>query len=312
MAVPGPDRLFSAAHEAAPADRGALPTVFGDVMRSLERLPGQHVLCSLDAGWSSLLLRRYSEPAHAGAFETAPIPCQTLVLVKSGGTAIESFSDGYWRKTAYVPGDLGMTPPGETARLRWRGHERHETLQLFLPTPFLDRAAAELRPMKPVLRLNSLSRREPWASTAILAIEQGLMAGYPAIYAESAAHFLALHLLCSSPGRDDGPSSDEVQMRRAEDYMRARLAEPITLADIAAAIGCSSFQLIRLTKRIRGQTPMRLLATVRMEAAERLVREGRLSARQIALDCGYTNPSHFATAFRRQFGVSPRQFRSRA
>ena len=42
-------------------------------------------------------------------------------LVTGGSTLIESFRTGRWWSAAHVPGCVGLTAPGERARLRWRG-----------------------------------------------------------------------------------------------------------------------------------------------------------------------------------------------
>jgi AraC family transcriptional regulator len=46
-----------------------------------------------------------------------------------------------------------------------------------------------------------------------------------------------------------------------------------------------------------------------MAEARRLLRETDASIIRIALDLGYSSPSHFAQVFRRQVGVSPRDYR---
>ncbi len=46
-----------------------------------------------------------------------------------------------------------------------------------------------------------------------------------------------------------------------------------------------------------------------MAEARRLLRETDASIIQIALDLGYSSPSHFAQVFRRAVGVSPRHYR---
>jgi AraC-like DNA-binding protein len=46
-----------------------------------------------------------------------------------------------------------------------------------------------------------------------------------------------------------------------------------------------------------------------LDAARRLLREGRYNVTEVALRVGYTNPSKFAAAFKAQFGVSPSQVR---
>lgn len=42
-----------------------------------------------------------------------------------------------------------------------------------------------------------------------------------------------------------------------------------------------------------------------MEEARRLLLERHLNVTEVAMRVGYTNPSKFAAAFRKQFGVSP-------
>jgi AraC family transcriptional regulator len=272
-------------------------------------LPGRLTLCSREAGWSALLLRRYREPACADHFETVAVPAQSLILVKAGATTIQSLAGGRWRTARYAAGDLGMTPSGETARLRWEGRQQHETVQLHLPDEWLERAAAELGRPGRGSGLNALSARDGLIAEAMLAIERGAEAGYAALYAESAAHFLALHLTGTSAEQDRVQHGDATKMRRLEEYWRAHLADPVSLSDMAGLLGCGTFQLIRLTKRTRGDTPMRLLTNMRLDAAERLLRDESMTERQVALACGYANPAHFANAFRRRFGATPKRFR---
>jgi AraC family transcriptional regulator len=286
----------------------AFHSFLGDAGHRLACLPGRLTLCSREAGWQSLLLRRYVEPVCADRFETVAIPAQSLILVKAGATTIESFAGGRWRAARYAAGDLGMTPSGEIACLRWEGRQQHETVQLFLPDAWLERAAAELGRSGRGPGLNVLSVRDGLVAEAMLAIEQGAEAGYPALFAESAAHFLALHLTGTSTEQDRVQHGDVVNMRKLEEYWRTHLADPISLADMAGLLGCGTFQLIRLTKRTRGDTPMRLLTNMRLDASERLLRDGGMTEQQVALACGYANPAHFATAFRRRFGMTPKRF----
>jgi AraC-like DNA-binding protein len=47
-----------------------------------------------------------------------------------------------------------------------------------------------------------------------------------------------------------------------------------------------------------------------MERARELLRHTDLSIINISLECGYGNPAHFATAFRRSVGMSPSDYRA--
>jgi AraC family transcriptional regulator len=46
-----------------------------------------------------------------------------------------------------------------------------------------------------------------------------------------------------------------------------------------------------------------------MEEARRLLRETKMNVVDVALEVGYTNPSHFAQLFRRETGLSPSDYR---
>jgi AraC family transcriptional regulator len=48
---------------------------------------------------------------------------------------------------------------------------------------------------------------------------------------------------------------------------------------------------------------------LRIEESKRLLRETKQSVVAVALDVGYSNPSHFAQLFRRETGLSPRDYR---
>ena len=81
------------------------------------------------------------------------------------------------------------------------------------------------------------------------------------------------------------------------------------MEDLAREAGVSRFHLLRLYKKLYGQTPLKRLTFLRMEEAKRLLKGRNETIPTIAARCGYENPSHFATAFRRVVGVTPRSYR---
>jgi len=48
-----------------------------------------------------------------------------------------------------------------------------------------------------------------------------------------------------------------------------------------------------------------------MEEAKRCLQQGQLSISEISSRCGYENPAHFASAFRRIAGVAPTAYRTK-
>lgn len=278
-----------------------------------QHLKAKRTACSLDASWHSLLLRAYDDPPRVEEFKTPAVPDHLIVLVTAGTCEIEARYAGRWRKTRYTPGHIGMTASGQEASLRWDGETAHSTLQLHLPAPTLQQVAQELCGRDPArLDLPSLlSTMDPVIENIMLSLARAMKAGAPDLYAESAAHFLAAHLLLHYGGLSEpGPAGpDDRRLKRADAYIRENLGTPLSLKDIARDAGISRFHLLRLFKQAYGETPFKRLARLRIEQAQALLSGSRRPVTEIAFLCGYENPAHFASAFRRQVGVSPNSYR---
>lgn len=88
----------------------------------------------------------------------------------------------------------------------------------------------------------------------------------------------------------------------------ARLAEPLSLEELAAEVGCSPFYLSRLFSQEFGMTIPRYLRHIRIERAVQLLATGRFNVTEAALEVGYSSISHFSKAFAAERGKTPRQF----
>lgn len=96
-------------------------------------------------------------------------------------------------------------------------------------------------------------------------------------------------------------------VKRAEAFMRAHAAMPLTIAEIAAAAGCGVRALQLAFQRFRGTTPMRALQQARLEQARtEMLRPDRTdSLARIAAGYGFSNPTRFARLFRSNYGLYP-------
>ncbi len=91
--------------------------------------------------------------------------------------------------------------------------------------------------------------------------------------------------------------------------MRARLGEPLSLADLAAAVAASPSVLARRFRAADGRTPMRALADLRADRAAALLADARLTVLEAGLAAGFRSPSAFVRAFRRRTGLDPAAWR---
>jgi len=58
-----------------------------------------------------------------------------------------------------------------------------------------------------------------------------------------------------------------------------------------------------------GDTPLCYVQAVQIEEAKRLLVDSGRSITEIALDCGFSDAQHFATAFHKNAGMTPSAFR---
>ena len=61
-------------------------------------------------------------------------------------------------------------------------------------------------------------------------------------------------------------------------------------------------------KEIVGESPQQFLVRKRVEAAEGLLADGTLSCTEIAYQCGFSNSAQFSAIFKREKGITPRQY----
>lgn len=94
---------------------------------------------------------------------------------------------------------------------------------------------------------------------------------------------------------------------RAAARLAAELRDPPSVRELAGQVGVSVSKLARTFKRVQGMTLSEYLLAARMRHAMALIRQERLPVTQVALEVGYEHAGNFSTAFRRHYGMSPRE-----
>jgi AraC family transcriptional regulator len=279
------------------------------------KLPGDMMFCSWRSGWRALLLRGYDEPTEVESLVTAPTTDHLLVLVTGGSCRIEGRYAGRWHQARYARGDIGMTAPGEEVQLRWHDGRALSTLQLHIPaTTFADVRCLDPESPKEVRLPHQLLRPDDTVERVVASLRRAADAGAPELYADSALHFLANHLLHFHTTRpeDQRAHREGRRMAAAEAMLRENIGRDVTLDALASTVGLSKFHLLRVFKATYGETPFQRLTRLRMEEARRLLGTTSTTILEISYLCGYENPTHFATAFRRTIGVSPSEYRAQS
>lgn len=85
---------------------------------------------------------------------------------------------------------------------------------------------------------------------------------------------------------------------------------PLTLQDVAAAVGRSPAHVTTSIKRATGRTVVEWIIDGRMAEARRMLLHSSEKVDEIAERVGYADPTHFIRMFRRAHGVTPARWRS--
>jgi AraC family transcriptional regulator len=99
------------------------------------------------------------------------------------------------------------------------------------------------------------------------------------------------------------------QERRCCEYLRAHLAEDVSLAELAGIANLSPFHFARMFKRTVGVPPHAYQRRLRAERAQELLLATDFSIGDIAAAVGYETPQAFARMFRAETGASPSDWR---
>ena len=96
-----------------------------------------------------------------------------------------------------------------------------------------------------------------------------------------------------------------------ERWILENLTEDLRIERLAERVGMSPRNFARIYRQERGRTPAKVVETLRIDAARRMLEETRHRIPDIALRCGFGDESAMRSAFTRQIGISPRDYRER-
>jgi len=97
---------------------------------------------------------------------------------------------------------------------------------------------------------------------------------------------------------------------QAKEYVDKNYHKSISLEEVAELIGISSYYLSKLFKDRFHVTFSDYLKNLRIEKAKEYLQDGTLAFKEIALTIGYKDPNYFSRAFKKETGMSPREYRN--
>lgn len=113
----------------------------------------------------------------------------------------------------------------------------------------------------------------------------------------------------SKPDAFHPADSLATKLNRLLEHLQTHYAEELSLDEAAEKLSVSKYHFTRVFRRYTGQTFNDYLTSLRIRAAEDLLKQGSIPVSEICALCGYASLSSFNRNFRKLKGCSPTEFR---
>ena len=255
---------------------------------------------------NALPMPAVSEPHLAWTFSG-----EARFQVRKGG--------GPWITHRIKKGSFFLTTGGPPYECRWKAMtpEPFLAMMTFVELPLLNRALVEVFGAdagKVHLRDES-AFTDPELNWLMEGVRTELMARRASVLrVQGLAQLIATHIVkkyaeIPRDAQSRSPSLPGFKLQQATAWIEDHLDADFDLDRLAAQVGLSKFHFHRLFKRATGVSPAKYQVNARMNEAQRRLRETRQSIIALALDLGYSSPSHFAQVFRRETRMTPSEYR---
>jgi len=156
----------------------------------------------------------------------------------------------------------------------------------------------------------------PRLGALVAAVHAEMMAEFPSgrLFLDSVEQAMAValirdHAIRHRPVQISRGGLGQARLRRVSELVDARLADELSLHEMAQAAGLSTAHFARMFRKSTGQTPHQFVLRQRLERAKAMLRAPDMRVLAVAVACGFKTQQHFAQVFRDVCGVSPTEYR---
>jgi AraC family transcriptional regulator len=157
---------------------------------------------------------------------------------------------------------------------------------------------------------------DPRLGALVAAVHAEMVAGFPSgrLFLDSVEQAMAVALIKDHAIRHrlvqiSRGGLGQARLRRVSELVDARLADELSLHEMAQAAGLSTAHFARMFRKSTGQTPHQFVLRQRLERAKAMLRAPDMRVLAVAVACGFKTQQHFAQVFRDVCGVSPTEYR---
>jgi AraC family transcriptional regulator len=214
-----------------------------------------------------------------------------------------------------TPGTVHVTEPAVPVHCLFRGP--YDVLHLHVPNNLIAECARDMMG-RPVLVLCSkgVPRKDMVVDSLARALLEADRVGgsLGQLYADCISIAIVARLLASANrlATCERPKAGELarwRLKRAIDYVEARLDKPVSLADVASSAGLTRMHFAAQFRAATGLRPHEYLLRRRIERAQEMLLGTGMSLMDVALSVGFQTQAHFTSVFKRYAGQPPRAWR---
>ena len=274
-------------------------------------LSSPRVRSSESLGWREIVVKQCYSPKGEYISPRSSSPMINLHL----GTPVpvERVCNGQSRTCVMTCGTIKIVA-AETENI-WRLRENADHMQVLLAPALLQQVAPDhvAHPIEFCDHLNLQDSRIEHICLALLT--EFLEGGHSGrIYVEGLATALGTYLLhahtttpCTLQEMTKAPSKP--LLRRITSLIEDRLADDLSLTELASEVGLSPSYFSSLFRKGTGLSPHHYIVQRRVEYAQHLLRSTELPINEIATIVGFYDQSHLVRQMRRVLGVTPTYIR---
>ena len=107
------------------------------------------------------------------------------------------------------------------------------------------------------------------------------------------------------------PENQIEAVKQMHEFLMAHVGEHYTIEELAEQFHLSPTVMKKCFKGVYGDSIYAYMKRYRLQVAEKLLKEGKLTVGEIAEQIGYLNPNKFTSAFRAEYGIPPTAYRKK-
>ena len=110
--------------------------------------------------------------------------------------------------------------------------------------------------------------------------------------------------------REEREQSTSNMLNRAMSYIHSKYQEDLSLEDAAEHVHLNPYYFSKVFKQQTGETFIDYVTRLRIDKAKEMLKDSRLSMKEVCYSVGYKDPNYFSRVFKKVTGVTPSEYRT--